>query len=340
MKDDTALVSIVIPAYQAEKVLNRCIASILAQTYSNFECILIDDGSTDETPAICKQFAAQDHRIRFLQQKNSGPSVARNNGIRQAQGKYLLFVDADDWIEPQTCAVLIDLAEQKQADCIFFRQSGAEREDAPGFSAGLTEEKLKILAGDTRCFTEFGYTLDAPWGKLYRTAIVRDHCIFFPEDLKRSEDSIFSLRYFEYVRNTIQCEETLYHYEIANDSITQKYSDLNVRMLPLVLRASDEYVVQFHANDRRFHAACNDRVFTGMSEAESGYFFHPNNKKGIMEKYKEYKSLLMEPSVRLHILDMKQNEMTTRSHQVKRLLYRYPTFLSFLAYYMLRAARA
>ena len=113
MKDDTALVSIVIPAYQAEKVLNRCIASILAQTYSNFECILIDDGSTDETPAICKQFAAQDHRIRFLQQKNSGPSVARNNGIRQAQGKYLLFVDADDWIEPQTCAVLIDLAELK-----------------------------------------------------------------------------------------------------------------------------------------------------------------------------------------------------------------------------------
>ena len=101
-------VSVIVPVYNVEAYLAQCIDSILAQDYRNFELILVNDGSTDNSGAICERYAAQDRRIRVITQENSGPSTARNTGIKAACGKYIVFVDADDWADADYLSILVD----------------------------------------------------------------------------------------------------------------------------------------------------------------------------------------------------------------------------------------
>ncbi len=103
-------ISLIVPVYNGEKTIEKCINSILNQTYRNIEVIIIDDGSTDNTYEICKNMQNKDNRIQLIKQNNKGPSLARNVGIEYAQGKYIQFVDADDWLEPSIIAECVKFA--------------------------------------------------------------------------------------------------------------------------------------------------------------------------------------------------------------------------------------
>ena len=111
-------ISIIVPIYNVEKYLDKCVMSILGQTFKNFELILIDDGSPDNCPAICDCYAEQEQRIRVIHQRNAGVAVARNIGLKEAMGKYVLFVDSDDLLMPMACEKLIQQAEENQADIV------------------------------------------------------------------------------------------------------------------------------------------------------------------------------------------------------------------------------
>ncbi len=111
-------VSIIIPVYNAETHLEKCVLSVMAQTLREFELLLIDDGSTDETPVLCDQYARQDSRVVVIHQPNSGVSAARNQGIAHAKGDYIGFVDADDWIEPGMYARLLSQGEATGSDIV------------------------------------------------------------------------------------------------------------------------------------------------------------------------------------------------------------------------------
>ena len=113
-------VSIIIPAYNVERVLPRCLDSIQAQNYSDWEAIVVDDGSTDATPTILDQYAANDTRIKAIHQENQGVSVARNNAMKQAKGTYILFVDGDDFLHPQTLEICMNLVVRDQPDMVCF----------------------------------------------------------------------------------------------------------------------------------------------------------------------------------------------------------------------------
>ena len=110
-------ISIIVPVYNAEKYLRRCIDSILSQSLTDFELILIDDGSTDRSPLICDEYATRDKRIRLIHKKNDGVSAARNDGIDIAQGEFITFVDSDDWVDE---VYLYTLLQYKQYDIVFF----------------------------------------------------------------------------------------------------------------------------------------------------------------------------------------------------------------------------
>jgi len=112
------IISIIIPIYNAEVYLRRCIDSILVQTFTDFECILINDGSTDNSSAICKEYKDKDFRVRYYYQDNSGPAVARNNGINKSRGNLVMFVDADDWIEHKALETFYEAYEKSGADMI------------------------------------------------------------------------------------------------------------------------------------------------------------------------------------------------------------------------------
>ena len=120
-------VSIIIPAHNVERVLPRCLDSLLAQHFQDWEAIVIDDGSTDATPAILDQYAAHDARIKAIHQQNQGVSATRNNALAQAGGEYILFVDGDDFLHPQTLEICMDLARRDQSDLVSFTYSRSYR---------------------------------------------------------------------------------------------------------------------------------------------------------------------------------------------------------------------
>ena len=110
------MISIIVPVYNVEKYLSRCLDSILVQTYRDFELILVDDGSTDRSGAICDEYASRDERIKLIRQSNQGLSVARNVGLDAARGDYIGFVDSDDYIHPETYQILLDALLKYDAD--------------------------------------------------------------------------------------------------------------------------------------------------------------------------------------------------------------------------------
>ena len=113
-----AEVSIIVPVYQVENYIRQCVDSILAQTFTDFELILVDDGSKDQSGQICDEYAEMDKRVKVIHQKNSGAASARNNGIGHANGRYLCFVDADDWIEDTMIAKCVSQMKEYDADIL------------------------------------------------------------------------------------------------------------------------------------------------------------------------------------------------------------------------------
>ncbi|MFQ8813155.1 MAG: glycosyltransferase family 2 protein [Gallintestinimicrobium sp.] len=114
------LVSIIVPVYNVERYIKRCVDSLQGQTLQNIEIILVDDGSKDNSGRLCDEFAQQDPRIHVIHKQNAGQGLARNDGLNIAKGRYVLFIDSDDFIEPDTCEMLSDRMEREQADLCSF----------------------------------------------------------------------------------------------------------------------------------------------------------------------------------------------------------------------------
>lgn len=193
------LLTIVIPVYNVEAYLARTLYSLCNQTYSNLEILLIDDGSSDGSLAICREWENRDSRIKVFTQENSGVSVTRNRGIQLALGKYLMFMDADDWIEPNMLEVLYGLAIEHDADvanCILKEESLEEAEQLfkacyePEATANPISNDAKVTYFDNR--KESGLALLSVWGpvcKLYRTELIKN--VKF-ENYKVAEDLLFN----------------------------------------------------------------------------------------------------------------------------------------------------
>ena len=185
------LLSIIVPVYKVEKYLSECIDSILAQTLTDFELILVDDGSPDHCPEICDEYAKKDDRIVVIHKANGGVSSARNSGILAAQGDYIGFVDADDLIVPEMYAFLYDAILKHHVDLV----SCQYKRFLKDVSVSTGEDRVRVgrLYNNTKALTEKYCTIYVPTedssvcNKLYRKKVMRDIC--FP-DMKAGEDSI------------------------------------------------------------------------------------------------------------------------------------------------------
>ena len=213
------LVSIVVPVYNAAPFLSRCINSLLKQTHSNIEIILIDDGSIDDSSALCDHFATLDDRVRTYHQKNLGASVARNVGIDIAQGECLMFVDADDFVEPDIVLELVNAMEKENVEmtvCSYISHLfDGEKELAvnplqvkPGYKT--TEEIISLKTLDSsnpRAVRGRAHEVCSVWGRLYVTEIIKYHKLYYSTDLSKFEDIVFIalLRKssFTSIRNTL-----------------------------------------------------------------------------------------------------------------------------------------
>lgn len=214
------MVSIIVPAYNCRAVLERCIASICSQTYTNLEIIIVDDGSTDGTSQLCDVLQESDTRIRVIHKMNGGVSSARNAGLKTAQGEYVQFVDSDDWIEEDMTEKLVTALEKNKVSLVLCGYVKHEKEKVTEIVPGMAERcPVRELDGQVDGLFKNFY-LNAPWNKLY----VRDQITHgFPEDISLGEDLTFNLKYLEKISCITILEKGLYHYNCMNEgSLSQK----------------------------------------------------------------------------------------------------------------------
>lgn len=219
---EKSLISIVVPVYNVEKYLSRCIDSILKQSYENFELLLVDDGSTDNSGKICDYYKSLDSRIYVFHKKNGGVSSARNLGIKEAQGVFVTFVDSDDWLD--TDYLKNFRIESISAD---FYISGAlyDINGKPFSQKTYIEENASSINSIVSVFFEQGLKNNGyPWGKLFSLKIIRDNNLFFDEELTINEDHVFIFGYYLLIHSLYLTNNAGYHY-LVNDNSGRKLSD-------------------------------------------------------------------------------------------------------------------
>ena len=204
------IVSIVVPVYNVQPYLSKCLDSLAAQTLANIELILVDDGSTDSSLAVCQAFAVQDSRFKVFAKKNGGQGIARNFGLEQASGTYVCYVDSDDWVEPSLCADLVQVVEQTDADFVnfafdFVSSSGSVKQ---GMRAYRQDELAQPALFEMALLDDQVFSV--PWNKLYRRDLLLQHDIRFPST--RINEDIFYSRAVAYVSgNAAFLPKVLYH---------------------------------------------------------------------------------------------------------------------------------
>lgn len=219
-------ISVVIPVYNSEKYLRKCVDSILAQTLKEIEIILVDDGSTDQSGAICDEYA-KNPNVKVVHQKNSGPAITRNNGIHLATGEYIGFVDSDDYIDPEMYEDLYNIASLKNIDIVTCGYNIVQGENITPKSIPLEPERIFDEAGIKKILYKANekHLLWFPVKSIYRTEIVHKNNILFP-NLNNGEETIFILESMLNSKSMYYIDKTYYNYVQTPDSLTRvKYKE-------------------------------------------------------------------------------------------------------------------
>lgn len=225
------LISIIVPIYNSEQYLEKCINSIVNQTYKKLEIILVDDGSTDSSGKICDEYAQNDNRIRVIHKKNGGQQDARSAGIALANGTFMGFVDSDDWIDADMYENLyqnIGSSDLVTSGLWRYDKSGARNKVVDALEAGVYDaqsehfcENLIVFKGNTEGGM-FGGILNNVWNKLFKTSMVKECDVFTNVNIKYGEDLLFTIVYALMCKKVVVTHECYYHYQYNSSSISYK----------------------------------------------------------------------------------------------------------------------
>lgn len=209
------LISVIVPVYNVERFLPKCIESILKQSYKNLELILVDDGSSDKSFEICKQYEQKDSRVVVIGQQNGGVSSARNHGLKVAKGEYICFVDSDDWIPRKSIQVLYEAISKDNADLAV----GSIKKVKEGRNDILPSPSVVIYIEDKSEFLNYvKQVFPGPVAKLYKKEIIKKYSLYFPSGIAVGEDTIFLCSYLENCKTIISVSDTVYFYNRLNGS--------------------------------------------------------------------------------------------------------------------------
>lgn len=240
---NTALVSIIIPAYGTKGYIDKCLSSILNQTYDNFEVIVIDDGSPDDLYKIVEKYGESDARIQLIRQKNKGASEARNRGLNKAIGDYTFFVDSDDWIEPDAVELFVSKATDTNADVVMPDRFTKVYEDGK-----RNEEMLYVDSTKTDNVADFVVNTIIGRGRawrvssvLYRTSIIKKHEIKFPKG-HTAEDMMFNLEFLSKANKISFISYPTLNVNKRNDSVTATYQSNLLETFLLIDKKSKGYI--------------------------------------------------------------------------------------------------
>lgn len=237
-------VSVIIPIYNAEKYLRRCIESVLKQDFEDFELLLVDDGSKDLSGHICDEYAKQDERIRVIHKENSGVSDSRNLAISLARGEYLQFMDSDDWITPDATGLLVRSAMENACDLViadFYRVIGerlAHKGDIREEGV-MSREEFALQMMEKPADFYYGVL----WNKLYRRDIIQNNGLSMDKDISWCEDFIFNMEYIRHVKKVYALRVPVYYYVKTPGSLASQGTSISktIRMKKMVFKCYNDF---------------------------------------------------------------------------------------------------
>ena len=239
------LISIIVPVYNSEKYLKKCLNSIMNQTYKQLEIIIINDGSTDNCLNIIQELQKIDSRIILIDKKNNGVSSARNDGIKKATGKYIMFIDSDDWIETDYIETMYNYAESKKLDVC---RTGftIDRNDEPceevsyinDSNINIDLKKTKEIFIDTTLF-------HSACVQLIKRNCVLDNNIYFDEDILYEEDLIFNIKLYKVINKLDYINCCKYHYTANEKSATRNIDNIE-RIISSIIKSNNKMITLFN----------------------------------------------------------------------------------------------
>ena len=301
-------VSIIIPVYNVEKYLPKCLESVIGQTYADLEIICIDDGTPDMSAAVILSYAEDDGRIRLISQENQGLSEARNTGINAATGKYIVFLDGDDWIDPETIETAVNKAEENNTDVVmwgYVREFPNRSDEKKIFASdkifdenGCRElhRRMAGLCGEETADPSNADSLVTAWGKLYKADIIKQNRLEFVDTkLIGTEDALFNLQCFGFVRRAAFINRPFNHYRKDNDvSLTRSYKAGLFSQWNELYDRMDSYINENHLSDE-FLSALNNRICFSIIGLGLTEMLNPN---GHITRIKNIKKFLSTPRYR------------------------------------------
>lgn len=214
------LVSIIVPVYNAEKYLERCVGSVLGQEYTNFELFLVDDGSSDASAALCDRFAAEDARVRVLHKENTGVSDSRNQALQLAQGEYVQFLDSDDWLTPEATKLFVRSAGESGCDMViadFYRVVGENLSHKGDIEKEglLTRQEFAEQMMENPADFYYGVL----WNKLFKRSLIERYHLRMDPEISWCEDFIFNLEYIRHCKSIYALQAPVYYYVRTKGSL-------------------------------------------------------------------------------------------------------------------------
>ena len=255
--------SVVLPIYNVEKYLSRCIDSLIRQSYSNIEILLVDDGSKDESLSICKEYEAKDSRIHVFHKENEGLGLTRNYGVEQATGEYITFVDSDDYLTLDAIDSMVKKAVETDADVViashYYKNKKQEIELSERLYCGTEIKEILMV----HMMGNNGNQLDAlsytAWGKLYKKEIFTKNRLLFPSERKLIwEDLAFSVEAYPLCEKVYILHKPVYYYCFNEGSLTHTYKPNKINLVMILYRYMKKRIQELNLSaDAKFRLDTN-----------------------------------------------------------------------------------
>ncbi len=267
------LISVIVPIYNAEKYLNNCIDSIIDQSYQNIEIILVDDGSIDETQKICDSYANLDSRIKVYHKSNGGVSSARNYGLKKAKGKWISFVDSDDWLDKDYFKILHDSisSDVSIVCCGYKRTSGTQVECINSDGKELYFTGTEFIEKLLNVQNGYGFVHT----KIYKKELIDG--VSFNETLKVAEDALFNMQVSKKANKIKVINKSLYNYRVTGESAVRKFDENYINKYIDGMNACSDFINNYYSDNQIIMTNLKNFVSYHLLLIAVHYCYNPKN---------------------------------------------------------------
>lgn len=282
-KNTSPAISVIVPIYNMEKLMRKCLDSILVQTYHDYECLLIDDGSTDGSPVICDEYAAKDCRFKAFHKANGGLSDARNFGLERAQGEYTIFFDPDDWVDETCLEEMCAKALESDADmviCDYFNEDPNRVQYSKQTPTSLNHNDVlrDILTGRL-----YGFT----WNKLLKRSLYQNYGLKYPVGMYGCEDQYTMCKLLKNEISISYIPQAYYHYVVVTSSLSRYYDENTYKNDLLIRKMFVDLLQETSYRDLAF-----ERKTSYMFGRAFMFGYQWFSSKRFVEEFREYEALI------------------------------------------------